>query len=137
MVAGDEGVEKLSVEGNVDLSVLGFARPMGQAAGSNDSDSFLGSHQLSSEELTKGEASFRCRHRHRHRVLMMTGITGTAILGFRKCKGNMVAWSKRSSSENVGSKPPSRQAASISALNCESPGTRALGIFSHSFTGPS
>ena len=68
MVAGDEGVEKLSVEGNVDLSVLGFARPMGQAAGRNDSDSFLGSHQLSSEKLTKGEASFRCRHRHRQSV---------------------------------------------------------------------
>src|SRR5215475_12315347 len=83
MVAGDEGVEKLSIEGNVDLSVLGFARPMGQAAGSDDSDAFLGSRQLSSEELTKGEASFRCRHRRRQGV-DDDGYHGNSHVGIKK-----------------------------------------------------
>src|SRR4030095_1403825 len=62
-VAGDQGVEELFVERNVDLSMLGFARPMGQAASRNDGDSFFASRQVFSQKLPKGEASFRCRHR--------------------------------------------------------------------------
>src|SRR5215510_15445970 len=127
MVAGDESVEKLSVEGNVDLSMLGFARPMGQAAGSNDSDSFLGSRQFSSEKLTKGEASFRCRHRHRQGV-DNDGYYGNGHVGIKKMQRQHGGVVEEELVGERGSKPPSRQAASNSALNFESPGTRALGI---------
>ena len=33
------------------------------------------------------------------KALMITGTTGTAMLGFKKCSGKKVAWSNKSSSE--------------------------------------
>ena len=63
--------------------MLGFARPMGQAAGGNDGDSFFGSRQLSSEKLPKGEASFRRRHRCRQGV-DDDGYHGNSHVGIEK-----------------------------------------------------
>ena len=61
-VAGDQGVEKFPVEGNVDFSMFGLSGPMGQAAGGNDGDAFFGSLEFSSKKLPKGKASPRGRH---------------------------------------------------------------------------
>ena len=42
-VTGDQCVEKLLIEGDIDFSVFRFARPVRQAAGGDDGDALGGS----------------------------------------------------------------------------------------------
>ena len=90
--------------------MLGFAGPMRQTTGGDDRDAL---RAFCSKTLPRNWPKAKQRFAvgiGGVSVFRMTGTTGMAMLGFKKCSGKKVAWSNRSSSEKLGSKPPSRQA---------------------------
>src|SRR6266542_4406989 len=67
-VASDQVLEKIFIERDIDLTMLGFAGPMRQTASGDHGNSLLAFFQDFPEKLAQRKTPFRRRHRRRQGV---------------------------------------------------------------------